>query len=133
MKILITGSRKWTDLRLIHETLLHEIKESDVIVHGGAKGVDSFADEWAQQHGIKTIIVRPVNPNDKMSYLHRNAEMIGMADKVIAFWDGESSGTKFTFQYARKRGMNVNFVPLLSPSQKAMEQSSRFNMQEKEA
>ncbi len=107
VKILITGSRKVTDVSLIFSKLKQEVKEGDVIIHGGAKGVDSIAHAFCNENNISVVIVKPVYPSKKEYYLHRNAEMIGMCDRVIAFWDGKSRGTDFTIRYARARNLDV--------------------------
>lgn len=119
-KILITGSRNITsiDQNKINLVLTNNIRTSkvfnlnDILIHGGAIGVDSTASMWAKSNNVKEIIIRPINPNNKSYYLHRNVEMITMCDKVIAFWDGESRGTKFTIDYAKARGKEVNIVML---------------------
>lgn len=106
VNILITGSRNITDRTLIFSKLQQEIKEGDVIIHGGANGVDSIANDFCNDNNISVVIVRPIN-SIPISYLHRNAEMIGMCDRVIAFWDGKSRGTDFTIKYAKIRNMDV--------------------------
>jgi hypothetical protein len=108
MKVLITGSRSIQDVAFIFDKLNKHIdRVQDVIIHGGAIGVDNIAEAWCKQNSIKSIIVRPVFESKKEYYLHRNSEMIGMADKIIAFWDGASRGTKFTIDYAKKRNKEV--------------------------
>lgn len=104
MKILITGSRTINNL---YTALENEIGQEDTVIHGGAIGVDSKADEWCKDKGIKTVVVEPLHKDKKHFYLLRNAEMVGMCDKVVAIWDGESKGTKFTIDYAKKRGKEV--------------------------
>ena len=106
-KILITGSRIWKNKIQLHKILKEELKEEDVIIHGGAPGVDSLTEKWCKQHDIKTIIIRPTNPSRRECYLQRNAEMIGMTERVIAFISEKSGGTGFTIAYAIKRGRNV--------------------------
>ncbi len=81
--------------------------EGDVLIHGGANGVDSLAQEFCDDHNFCSVIVRPVDTFNNVYYLHRNAEMIGMCDKVIAFWDGRSRGTDFTVRYAKARNLDV--------------------------
>jgi hypothetical protein len=105
MKILITGSRKWKNMVKVFDILNKVIdKEKDTIINGGSYGVDNYATLWCKQNKVKYIIIRPIFPSKREYYLHRNAEMISMCDKCIAFWDGKSRGTKFTFTYAKKRG-----------------------------
>jgi len=112
MKVLITGSRKTTNVNFIFSILEKHIdKKQDIIIHGGANGVDSIVESWCQLHDIKSIIIRPIYPKREY-YLHRNAEMIGMCDKCLALWDGNSRGTKFTYQYAKKRNKKVEVFQL---------------------
>ena len=110
MKLLVTGSRGWTDKEKIFDWFNQYEGDIDLIIHGGAKGVDTFAEEYAIKNNINSRIVRPVKSHIPVYYLHRNAEMIGMCDEVVAFWDGESRGTKFTIDYARARGKKVTVV-----------------------
>ncbi len=51
--------------------------------------------------------MKAIHPEKREYYLHRNAEMVGMCDRVIAFWDGVSRGTKFTIDYAKARNLDV--------------------------
>lgn len=110
--VLITGSRKLTDVELVFKVLNKELKEGDVIIHGGAKGADSIAQAYCHEKGITEIVMRPLYPSKKEYYLHRNAEMIGMCEKVIAFWDGASRGTQFTINYAKQRGFDVKVIKI---------------------
>jgi len=113
MKILICGSRKITDFKKIFIELDKLInKNKDIIIHGGAIGVDSIAGMYCHEKKIKEVIIKPIYPYIKDYYLHRNAEMVGMADKVIAFWDGTSKGTWFTFNYAKERGKDVKVIQI---------------------
>jgi len=105
--ILITGSRKLIDVDFIFSILKRELTEGDVIIHGGATGVDSITQAFCNENNFSTVIIKPIYPSIKEYYLHRNAEMIRMCDRVIAFWDGVSGGTNFTINYARKRNFDV--------------------------
>ena len=109
VKILITGSRENVNKKQI-ETFLLGLPAETTIIHGGAKGVDTTVEIKCKEIGVPTIIIRPINPSIKEHYLRRNAEMIGMCDEVVAFWDGESRGTKFTIDYAKKRSKRVTIV-----------------------
>lgn len=108
MNILITGSRGIANVDFIYNKLnLCVDKSKDVIIHGGAGGVDSIAEAWCKQNNVQSIIVRPIFPSKNEYYLYRNTEMVGMCDKCIAFWDGKSRGTKFTHEYANRRNKFV--------------------------
>lgn len=104
MKILITGSRVVMNSQKIYDILDKIInKENDVIIQGGADGVDTYARLWCMKNNVECIEVRPINKNHKIDYLYRNCEMVGMCDIVYAFWDGISRGTKFTIDYSEAR------------------------------
>ena len=101
VNILITGSRTWENKEVI-EKALENCTQNDFVIHGGAIGADSIAELYCKKHGIPTKIIRPIN-HQRISYLYRNVEMIGMCDVVFAFWDGKSTGTAMTVNYARLR------------------------------
>jgi hypothetical protein len=43
-------------------------------------------------------------------YLARNLYMVGLAKECYAIWDGKSRGTKFTFEAAKKAGLEVSVI-----------------------
>jgi len=102
MKILITGSRNIKDKGWIKDILKQHIKQEDIVIQGGATGVDIISADWCLAKGISKKTIRPTR-TFKPYYLHRNAEMVGMCDKVLALWDGVSRGTEFTINYAKSR------------------------------
>ena len=56
-RILVTGSREWTDARTVESAILEAIRDFGrdlVIVHGDADGADKLADEAAWRHGLET-------------------------------------------------------------------------------
>lgn len=109
-KYLITGSRNVKDTTIITTELDKRIGFDDMIIHGGAIGVDQISEKWAVKTNTKSTVVLPVRKDISSYYLHRNAEMVSMCDAVIAFWDGESRGTKFTIDYAKARNKPVKIV-----------------------
>lgn len=107
--VLVTGSRDIKDYNRVAEILQKEIKEGDEVVHGDARyGVDILTTEWCKNKGVTYHKVPPLNPSNKISYLFRNAEMVGMCDRVVGIWDGKSRGSKFTIDYAKERGKPVS-------------------------
>lgn len=75
------------------------------IISGGANGVDMIAEQWAKSNKIDFIAFLP---NYKIygnkAPLQRDREMVDASDVVIAFWDGVSTGTLYTIQYAYSIG-----------------------------
>ena len=107
MNVLITGSRKLINVDFIFGILRKELKEGDIIIHGGANGVDNIVQTFCRENNFHQVVMKPIYPSKKEYYLHRNAEMVGMCDRVIALWDGKSRGTDFTIRYARARNFDV--------------------------
>ena len=107
MKILIAGSRSIESFDL--EKYIPE--GAKLIISGGAKGVDTLAEQYADEHKISKLILRPdYKRYGKAAPLIRNKKMIELADTVIVIWDGESRGTKFTIDYAKGMGKEVILI-----------------------
>lgn len=100
MKIAIIGSRK------IDHVDLEELvpKGATEIISGGAGGVDALAERYALAYGLPLTVFRPdYRRFRKGAPLKRNLQIVDEADEVIAVWDGESRGTKFTIDYAYQK------------------------------
>lgn len=50
------------------------------------------------------------NSYSKSCFLKRNKYMVDSCDKVIAVYDGKKGGTRFTIDYARKKGKQVMVI-----------------------
>lgn len=107
MKIAVIGSRN-----LLPFDLGKYIPESvSEIISGGAKGVDSMAKNYAITHNIiLTEYLPEYNRYGKGAPLKRNIKIIEEANRVIAFCDGKSKGTKFVIDECRKRGKEIDIV-----------------------
>lgn len=82
----------FTDARHVHAHL-DEIKDITGVILGGGKGVETFAEEWAQSKQFDKII--KVKPDiamfgPKKAFDLRNTEIIHRSERVIVFWDGAS-------------------------------------------
>lgn len=107
MKILVVGSRS------IKEFDLSEYipKETELIISGGASGVDSIAEEYADKHRISKLIMYPkYEIYGKAAPLKRNEIMVDIADEVLIIWDGKSRGTNYTAKYAEKKNKKVRLI-----------------------
>lgn len=106
-KLLIAGSRSIEQFDLSP----HIPHETDMIITGGAKGIDTIAEQYADQHRISKMVLRPrYDLYGKAAPIIRNREMVAVADSVLIVWDGISKGTKGTEQYARKMGKQVTVI-----------------------
>ena len=104
MKVAVIGSRSLT-VQNMGEYLPQGVTE---IVSGGAKGIDTCAREYAHQAGLKlTEFLPDYQRYGRSAPLRRNLEIIRYADEVIAFWDGQSHGTRFVIEECRKLGKKV--------------------------
>ena len=102
MKVAIIGSRsiKSADIskRIPPDTTL--------IISGGAVGIDTLAEQYADAKGIEKLILYPnYELYGRSAPLIRDRLIVDHADLVIAFWDGESRGTEYTISYAKKRNV----------------------------
>ena len=107
MKLLIVGSRSITDFDL----LPYVSSEVDTIITGGANGIDSLAEKYADVHRLSKYILRPrYDLYGRAAPLKRNEQMVEMADEVLVIWDGDSRGAKYTLEYAKKTGKPITLV-----------------------
>lgn len=85
----------------------------DTIVSGGAKGADTYAKEYALKNDIPIIEFLPdYRKYGRKAPLLRNLQIVDNCDFLLAFWDGTSRGTKFTIDYAEKRGVPLKIVSI---------------------
>lgn len=107
MKLLIAGSRHIQS----YDLTPHIPAGVSLIITGGAKGVDTLGEVYAREHGIPTLTVKPVYEKyGRAAPIRRNEEMVDMADAVLVIWDGVSRGSRYTAEYARKKGKDVTVV-----------------------
>lgn len=119
-RILVTGSRKWTDRERIKDALLCAEKENTwkfpvVLVHGAARGADTLARDVALELGWKTEEHPADWSRGKRAGLARNAEMVSLgADRCLAFILNGSSGARHTADLAEKAGIPTTRAELWS-------------------
>lgn len=118
MRVLICGSRHWSDYSAIIEAIGHLNPLPSLIIHGGATGADTLAGEVAQRLGIPTLVFRAdwIMHGRQAGFI-RNAEMLreGRPELVLAFAApclGQSRGTAHMVALARKAGISVQLSEL---------------------
>ena len=112
MRILVCGGRDFKNYNLLKNVLDEYYKISNLtIIHGGAKGADSLAGDWAKDHDIYLKVF----PADWKQYgksagPKRNQKMIeeGKPDLVIAFPGG--NGTADMIRRARNSDIPVKEI-----------------------
>lgn len=102
MKVAIIGSRS-----IVSADISKYIpRDADLIISGGAVGIDTLAEKYADERGIKKLILYPdYELYGKNAPLIRDRLIVDHADVVVAIWDGTSSGTEYTVSYAKRRGI----------------------------
>ena len=107
MKLLIVGSRSITE----YDLKKHIPSETNLIITGGAKGIDALAEEYADKKRISKLILRPqYELYGRAAPLKRNEKMVELCDMVLIIWDGHSKGTEYTMRYAKKIGKKVILI-----------------------
>ena len=99
MTSLIVGSRSIMDFDLSP----YIPADVDTVISGGARGIDTLAEKYADSHRLSKYILRPMYKlYGRVAPLKRSEEMVEMADAVLIIWDGCSEGTKHTLKYAKR-------------------------------
>jgi predicted Rossmann fold nucleotide-binding protein DprA/Smf involved in DNA uptake len=111
MKIAVVGNREGWSYERVKTVLDQEkVNRGNSIISGGAIGVDSFAQRYAKENGLKITIIYPFNDMPvPQRYLARNRKIGDECDFMIAFdhMKNEHSGTLYSLHYTQKLGKRV--------------------------
>lgn len=114
MKLAIVGSRSLNNYETVKNavnSLCGTTEVTEVVSGGTTQGVDSFAERYASEHSIPTVIFKPDWAKyGKSAGFIRNKDIVERADFVLAVWDGESRGTLDSINHACKLGKPVKIV-----------------------
>lgn len=125
-RVVVCGSRKFADPLKATATIVGRVAAlpSDVVlIHGDAAGADRLAGTAAERAGISVVKF----PADWETHLddcrckgygwcreagkRRNLLMLDQQPYlVIAFWNGQSTGTLHTISNARSRGLPLEVI-----------------------
>ena len=115
-RVIIAGGRDFNDYPLLKtkcdniladKTTTHRI----IVVSGAAKGADSLGEQYAREHGYAIEqYLADWGMHGKAAGPIRNAQMANSADALIAFWDGQSKGTKSMINIAKRKGLGVRVI-----------------------
>jgi hypothetical protein len=116
LKVIIAGGRDFNDYNLLKlkvDKILSQkkITHKIFILSGNARGADSLGEQYAKENSLE-IIKFPADWSTygKQAGMKRNVEMANEADALIAFWDGNSHGTKHMIDIATKKGLLVRII-----------------------
>lgn len=109
MRVGVIGSRKWKNKKFVHGVLTRNKDKITEIISGDAEGPDKMGASWARKNAVE-LVVFPPDSKRKHRFHYRNRLIAERAEIIIAFWDGSSTGTIYTCDYARKLGKQVLIV-----------------------
>jgi hypothetical protein len=106
MKVLVCGGRNYQNKNKVYSILdsIHRETPISLIIHGGAKGADSFAREWAIDNDIIFQTYHADwNRYGKVAGRFRNTEMLekSQPNLVVAFPGG--NGTAHMISITKKQ------------------------------
>jgi hypothetical protein len=139
MYVGFAGSRDYPDLLQVG-AYVTGLEDDDIVVSGGARGVDRTAEAMARDLDMRMVSFRPLNlvtgtknwaiervmewkgdrrsvvlperyPSFAAAAFVRNGYIVELAEKMVVFWDGHSNGTRDTLRKAQAK-LGVNGVEL---------------------
>ena len=123
LRIIIAGSRDFNDYELLKKSAIEIITKKTMlpdltrIISGGARGADTLGERFANEMGLEiSRFIPDWDGLGKRAGYVRNAEMAKFAVEdnndgmLIAFWDGQSKGTKHMIDLAKRYGLEVHVV-----------------------
>ena len=108
MKLIIAGSRGFSDYQQVCEVLREHQQQITQVITGGARGADRLGYRWAWKHQVQHQLFRANWERfGKSAGVRRNHQMAQAGDVLVAFWDGRSPGTAHMVQCMRQLGKPV--------------------------
>ena len=113
MRIGIVGSRRRTDRETV-EACITELTPDTVVVTGGARGPDRWAEQAARARGLGVVVHKPdlglasTRRQATKRYYARNQAIVDDSDRIIAFIAPDrTGGTEDTIRRAERAGKPV--------------------------
>jgi predicted Rossmann fold nucleotide-binding protein DprA/Smf involved in DNA uptake len=119
MRVAIVGSRAYPSEPTVR-AYVRTLPPGTVVVSGGARGVDSWAEDEARRCGLPEPEVYPIDKREVARLVReeglswraatgrlahaRNKVIARECDRLVAFSFGESDGTASTVGYAKELG-----------------------------
>ena len=123
LRVIIAGSRDFNDYKLLKKSAIEIITKKTMLpdltrsISGGARGADTLGERFANEMGLEiSRFIPDWDGLGKRAGYVRNAEMAKFAVEddndgmLIAFWDGQSRGTKHMIDLAKRYGLEVHVV-----------------------
>ncbi len=106
--LAVVGSREFADLGRVRR-FIASLPSGLVVLSGGAPGVDRCANDAARDLGRPWLEYFAEWDRDGRYWAGRirNQRVAERCDRMVAFWDGRSTGTQDAFTRARALGRHV--------------------------
>ena len=109
MRTIIAGSRDFTVYGILKQAM-EGFEKPTVVLSGNARGADQLGERWARENNIRIERYIPNWHLGRGAGFARNIQMAQNAERLIAFWDGNSRGTKHMIDTARAYDLIVEVV-----------------------
>lgn len=110
MRVAIIGSRSYPDLAAVRE-YVRGLPAGASVISGGAWGVDDVAVTEARLRGLIVDVHLPRwDLHGKRAGAIRNQRIVDACDRIVAFWDGISKGTKIAIDMAKRAGKPCEII-----------------------
>jgi len=114
MRTIIAGGRGFSDytrLQVEMQSFSSAISSTITVISGGAEGADKLGERWAIEEELNfKRFPADWSAHGKAAGPIRNKEMAEYSDALVAFWDGESAGTRNMISTAIKMGLLVKVI-----------------------
>jgi len=91
----------------------YNVEDIELVVSGGAEGVNTLAEVFANSYSLNMLIIRPEwDRYGKKAGFIKNPSIITNCDVCFAFWDRESEGTKNSIETAKKQNKILYLIPI---------------------
>jgi hypothetical protein len=113
VRIGIIGSRRRTDREAV-ESCIAELAPETVVITGGARGPDRWAEEAARARGLTVTVHKPDLQGTRSRwqaadrYHARNLRIVDDSDRIVAFVAPDrTGGTEDTIRRAERAGKPI--------------------------
>lgn len=118
-RLAVVGSRGFISKLLVFEILSDALRKAQAnnqtitVISGGAKGVDSWAIQWAKSNNLNYVVHLPDwDIHGRSAGFKRNYTIWNDSTCGIAFWDGKSKGTEHSFKIAKDQNKPLRVITL---------------------
>jgi hypothetical protein len=112
LRVFAGGSRNIGD-RAVIDAKIKALPRCAVILTSRTHGASAAIRDATMRCGLRLEVWTAMTdryPTAEDAYFARDEEMIRSADRVLAFWDGESAGTAHELTYARTLSKPIDLV-----------------------